>query len=259
MHDVLPNNLSAWPGTLEAESDPEDYIYPAMYSVMGAWIWESAEQFEKCLASFNKDQLSLWTIFNVDGQIRNGGFTQLLYNSYGELAGLAVDAYRHFGMDEQAAVVEQALSKLGKPVPISRAERWAMLRELSGVNFADRQPGDMEPLSDLHRAIGPIFDELEGRYYRLDETFGNFPRRLAEEISIRKARFFDLTLPPPPKLPRRAVTIRQPRRANGANSQTRRINQKADRKRQNRQALKTLAIRLGVSFILVWILHYFHM
>lgn len=95
------------------------------------WDFDDLEADQAFAKKLTKEQLLLWAVCNVDGQICNGGFSQALFNSYGQLAEEAIPGLRLFGLDEFADLVDQAWNEFGiRPIPRDREVRIERLEQI---------------------------------------------------------------------------------------------------------------------------------
>ena len=67
-------------------------------------------------------------IWMLEAELKNGGFSQWMYNSYGDHAELTIAALREIGAEQAAAICERFFAMLpgGKPLP-SRDDRQVQL------------------------------------------------------------------------------------------------------------------------------------
>jgi hypothetical protein len=127
-------------------------------AVQGLLIWHGLENFEGRIGKIEQDrgvealtkpQRCYTPVIWLDGEVRNGGFSQYFFNSSGDgwrdaLAGLEL-----MGLTEQATLLRAAVAKFGsKPPSTDREER-------------------MLQLSTIEEGDGSPFDDLETRYYAL--------------------------------------------------------------------------------------------
>lgn len=100
----------------------------------------------------------LFAVHWCTSEVCNGGFHQFFFNSTGILAPEAVAGFRTVGMPQTAAVIAEAMARLGDPFPRDRFLRQNALDVLD--------PDDMDDDDDW---IDP-FDDLDSRFYDLYET-----------------------------------------------------------------------------------------
>ncbi len=77
----------------------------------------------------------LWLVFELCGEVSNGGVDQFFSNSSGERAPLVPDALRELGQTELAAALERSLSHF--PPAAARSERHLVVSGLSDASKAE--------------------------------------------------------------------------------------------------------------------------
>ncbi|GAB6844396.1 hypothetical protein HNR00_002541 [Methylorubrum rhodinum] len=192
--DITERN--AWPGPCFSESggkneacNEENYVFAAIGSVASGWEFEEPEWRRVNQPRLNEDQIGLFAIWNVAGQIENGGITQVFYNSFGELAEDALQGARRFGLNRLADILEEAYDRFARPVPIDREERWRLLEKMAGMQPHDSE--DMEAVSEIFKKCSKVFDDLDDRYFDLlNESGESILITLARIIEARKGSFF---------------------------------------------------------------------
>lgn len=118
-----------------------DVIEAAFDSVT---TWMGAEKYDEDAARYPSHVQHLLAIHWADAEICNGGFGQFFDNSAGVLAPQARDGFAAIGRNDLAALLEQAMARLGEPYLRDRDARCDRLEE-----------------------IDPDFDDLEEQYYSL--------------------------------------------------------------------------------------------
>jgi hypothetical protein len=74
------------------------------------------------------------TVWGLENQVNNGGFTQYFGSDDGEATNFAPTALRRIGAARCAAIVEQAIrAASAKPLPDSQQERRALIQSLSSA------------------------------------------------------------------------------------------------------------------------------
>ena len=66
-----------------------------------------------------------YIVFELEGEVNNGGFSQYLYNSSGNFANEIIEALREIGADKTADICDTALTALGGEIP----EEWELRQE----------------------------------------------------------------------------------------------------------------------------------
>ncbi|MCK6459466.1 MAG: DMP19 family protein [Planctomycetes bacterium] len=115
-------------------------------------------------------------IWELEGEVNNGGFEQYFFNTSGDTAFAVVDALREVGAHQAARIAEQANALFpGSACPKDRAERQKQLGALG--------PGQKSLLEDL-----------DGQFYaypdNLTELLFGYVRRHANEIEAAAALGF---------------------------------------------------------------------
>ena len=163
------------------------------------WHWDDLRRAKKTTRMLTEEQFLLWAVNNIVGQICNGGFTQALYNSYGELAEEAVLGLRKFELDPFAYIVEQAWDVFGlRPIPRDCDERIARLEMLSELdNDVSQSESFIAHYGAVKRGSSERFDELESEFFqRLNSDPHDagynaaYYRPLSEWIHRHRERFF---------------------------------------------------------------------
>jgi uncharacterized protein DUF4375 len=94
------------------------------------------------------------------GQIDNGGIDQFFSNSAGIVAPEAVVGFRALGLPETAAVIEEAMMRLGTPYPRDRDERNRRLYE----KRPEHEPPTFDDLDDQFHNSMTEFSETADAY-----------------------------------------------------------------------------------------------
>jgi len=94
--------------------------------------------------------------------VMGGGLASFFWNSTGVLSPLAVDGLRAMGLPDLAELVEEGMSRIGRPYPRDTDERQRLLWELSPYFEYMEQP-------DEEDAPPPPFADLDDRLIELLE------------------------------------------------------------------------------------------
>ena len=158
-----------WDGDLYA------FVEYSMDRVQEVWRWDDPAHAATMAADLTPQQLAVWAILNADGQVCNGGFSQFFYNSYGELAEEALQGFHLLGMQECAAIFEQAYAAFAqRPIPKDREQRILMLEQLgededsdagASGTAANNAAAMLAHYSALAKGTEELWGELESRYY----------------------------------------------------------------------------------------------
>jgi hypothetical protein len=220
IHAALPDAAlsKCWSDVAWPKPDTQawyDFPYLALGRTPADWDFDDIALARQCAPRMTREQLLLLAVLNVDGQICNGGVSQMLYNSYGQLAEEAVEGYRLFGFARMADLVDEALTLFGpRPTPRERSARIARLEEISApetdapstsvenlpqnIRGSPRSdPHTLEGVFEIFRATRARWEAIETEYYGIQraETHGPgynaaFWRPLAEWIADHRDRFF---------------------------------------------------------------------
>ena len=92
---------------------------------------------EKCgwgdnISVLTKPERVLYVVYELEGEVNNGGFVQYFRNSSGNQANELVDAFNEIGAPQTAAICEKALSVFGGHVPEDWDERNEVFDALDG-------------------------------------------------------------------------------------------------------------------------------
>jgi hypothetical protein len=113
----------------------------------------------KGVKGLSKPQLYYLTLFQLDAEVRNGGFSQYYFNSSGELAAYAVEAAKAVGASKLAGIIQKANALFGKEGP--ETDRGKRMEQLSKINLS-------------------ALEELDQQYYKCSEHLSELlPRFVA--------------------------------------------------------------------------------
>lgn len=130
-------------GKAEIESlDSFQIIDPLWWAVS---IYDGPEVYERDLARFSEPQRFVHAIHWYEAEVCNGGHDQFYSNSTGIVWRNALAGCEAAGIVEVAAIIEESAARLGRPPPLDRDERNALLDK-----------------------IEPDFDDLDKAFYKLD-------------------------------------------------------------------------------------------
>lgn len=187
--NALPGPCFLEDGSKDESCDEESYVFDALGSIASGWEFEEPEWRRVNQPRLNEDQIGVFAIWTVTGQIENGGIAQVFYNGSGELAEDAVHGARRFGLNQLADILEEAYDRFARPVPIDREERWRLLEKMAGMQPHDSE--DMEAVSKIFTKCSEVFDDLDDRYFDLlQEKNESILVTLARIIEARKGSFF---------------------------------------------------------------------
>lgn len=89
------------------------------------------------LDTLNEHERVLYAVQVLEEEVNNGGFSQFVYNSSGDLAGEVVSAFTAIGAVKTAAICQKALSAFGTELPTDRKERQELLEQLESDGIDD--------------------------------------------------------------------------------------------------------------------------
>ena len=137
----------------------EENIAGDKYWQMIEPFWESISIYDGpkiFLSQFRKVTPQVGNLFAAHwlySEVCNGGFHQFFSNPTGILAPEAVEGFRAIGLDDCAAVIEEAIQFFGKGYPREQEERSEILDSIEGSEEEEWNP----------------FFKLDDRFYKLVE------------------------------------------------------------------------------------------
>jgi len=144
--------IAPWHDAIEAREDPD---------------WD------RVLSRVPREVVLLHAVRAASWQVENGGFFQFFWNPYGEYATEARDGFSAIGLPEVAAVIQQAIDRVGRPFPRDRGARHDVIGEWKD---ADDRKVDF---SDLDTR----FHELTRRRYLLGLLLGTESRTFIDKAN----------------------------------------------------------------------------
>lgn len=199
-YSKLPNPEISQPWSNELWPPSEWYEMPELSfgRVRTLWRYEDPVTARTLVTKMTEEQLSLWAVYNMIGQVCNGGFSQALYNSYGELSEEAVSGLRMFGFDRHAQIFDEAWNAFGiRPIPRHRQKRIAHLESLANVEPMSVQSSFIGHATEVFNGTSTLWEYLEKELFSLlgAKTHGDgyhaaFYNPLAEWINQNRNRFF---------------------------------------------------------------------
>lgn len=129
-------------------------------------IYDGPEVFLRQFAGARREAALLFAAHWCQSEVCNGGFEQFFANPTGVLAPEALDAFRAIGLDEWAAVLDEAMQFFGEPYPRDQRTRQRRLARPRGVpreqwrpfaslderfyDWSRREPGGFERRADAY-------------------------------------------------------------------------------------------------------------
>ncbi len=171
----------------------------ALGEVPTYWRFDNPNAAKNLVGRMTKEQLLLWAVTNVAGQVCNGGFSQALYNSYGELAEESITGLRTFGLIRHAEIFDEAFTLFGvRPVPRDRDSRIEHLEILANIEKeASKSLHFIDHTSAVFDGTSKRWESLQSEFFGLlnAKTHGDgynaaFYRPIAEWIYEHRSRFF---------------------------------------------------------------------
>lgn len=181
-----------WPGPFGIRTDGERYIYDALQPFLTSWRWDDPDRRGVLTRLLNADQLAVWSIWNVDGQIDNGGSVQAVSNSYGELCEDAIIGFAQLGLQDYAQLMDRAFSCYERPISRDRGERLLMLERLAGLSGDPHdfsRFGDVNYISKIYTNCGKVSGPAERPYWEMKRV-RPIEAALCLAIDARRGSFF---------------------------------------------------------------------
>lgn len=120
------------------------------------------------LAGLNQAERVLLSIFDLDNEVCNGGFSQWLFHVTGDLGAVTPACLQEIGADDVAAVVQRVLAEFGEAGPLG--EYWQREQQIFG----------------LPESADQVFHDADREFNRLEQ---GMLRRLYEFARTHIAEF----------------------------------------------------------------------
>ena len=98
----------------------------SMLIALNGWLCRKSNYGEN-IEKLSSAEKTFYLVFQLEGEVNNGGFSQFLYNSSGDFANDSAAALREIGAEKMAKICDRVLSEFGDAVPKNREERETML------------------------------------------------------------------------------------------------------------------------------------
>ena len=86
---------------------------------------------EDGIGQLDQHEIVVFSVWQLEAEVNNGGFLQFFWNSSGDLAEETVDSLVKLGAHNTASIVQAAIDNFGKPgAPKDRERRQVVLEEL---------------------------------------------------------------------------------------------------------------------------------
>lgn len=138
-------------------------IDPVWHSVS---IYDGPGRYEADLRRFSTEQRHLLACLWYQAEVRNGGHEQFYFNSTGLVWRDAVAGFRAIGAPGIAEIVEESARRLGGAPSLDRDERQRQLERFA-----------------------PIFDELDTRFYDLEESL-DLDGKMKAYVGAHRSAFY---------------------------------------------------------------------
>jgi len=87
---------------------PDDQLVTVVYDNICSKFPENYRKEYKTLMTLSKARQAIYIIWCVEGEVNNGGFNQFYFNSSGQYAKLAPEAFKLVGADKYAELMQRA-------------------------------------------------------------------------------------------------------------------------------------------------------
>jgi hypothetical protein len=121
---------------------------------MNGWLCKKCNYGED-IEKLSHAERVFYVVYQLEGEVNNGGFSQYLFNSSGNFANEIVEALREIGANKTADICDKALSALGGKIP----EDWELRQE---------------------KLESMITDEVDTILSKCDNEFYSYPDNLEE-------------------------------------------------------------------------------
>ena len=89
---------------------------------LGGWLCKKGN-YGNNIDKLSAAEKCFYLVYQLEGEINNGGFSQFFYNSSGDFANDTAAALREIGADKAADIYDKALAAFGGTVSKNRSER----------------------------------------------------------------------------------------------------------------------------------------
>jgi len=129
-------------------------------------IYDDMDTYENSLSSFSKRQRLVNAVIWYRSEVNNGGHDQFYYNSTGIVWRDALEAFETFGLGQFARVLSASADRFSRPPSLDREER-----------------------NEQMEAEEPEFDDLDSRFYALEDSV-NMDAKLMNLIKKHRSEFY---------------------------------------------------------------------
>ena len=137
---------------------PDDEPAWAMLEALDVWgkpfmeALDDPQAYDRWLNSTPRDIALTLAASSVTGDIRNGGFEQCMWNSFGTSAPEALIVLQQLGLDRFAVLLAEAIGRFGPNFPRHREARQALL-DKGEVVLADLDSDDLIPMLEAYDGL----------------------------------------------------------------------------------------------------------
>lgn len=147
-----------------------------LYAILGVYFdWMEKEWEEFVFENLSDEQATLYIYRNLDAQVTNGGFVQMIYNGYENWVfnEVFIQKLNDFGLEKTAKIVEKAKKIFEK------------YRE----KFANVNREDWDAFANLYKEC-PEFEDCDSEYYEINDAEVDI---LAEYVRENISDFIEVT------------------------------------------------------------------
>jgi hypothetical protein len=197
MRPAYPGTLAQWRAK---GGNAYGYVEAALERIGDLWFASSEDGYrEDLLRRMSPGQVAVWSTWQCSGEILNGGFSQLFYNSNGALVHEAIAGFRRLGAKDYAALFERACAVFpeGK-VPKDRAARWMALAPSFAGEAAPRDLRDHTLYQHIAEKHEKSWGSLDSALCKLvgNEYFNsNLDKIQSAYVDANPQEFFITTTP----------------------------------------------------------------
>jgi len=96
---------------------------------MNGWLFKKSNAGED-IEKLSHAERVFFSIFQLEAEVNNGGFSQFFFNSSGSFSNEIVGALREIGANQAAEICQKALAALGCEMPMDLEERQEKLEDV---------------------------------------------------------------------------------------------------------------------------------
>jgi hypothetical protein len=201
MRPAYPGPLAQWPAE---GGKARGYVEAALSRIEGLWVASHESSYrERLLARMSPGQRAAWSTRRCWSEVQNGGFSQLFFNSSGDMVHEAIAGFRLLGAHDHAMVFVKACAVFPDGcVPKDRVARWAALdrghaRDVETFKEQISEEGVRRNMLEAYQRILADHDHVwEGLAPTVIELLGtdyfdtNLDKILSEYVDAHADEFF---------------------------------------------------------------------